>query len=161
MLGSMITAAFLRYSGQTRRGALMTTFFCQGVSILIVALLISLDKIPQEDQESTRILIGVPLLAWQFGAQVAASRALGYSEIPTTVLTSVYNDLASDPNLWAFGNPKRDRRAIAVVMVLVGGICGGLLVRRVDGGFGIALWIGGGIKILLAFAWLGFPNAVA
>ncbi|KAI4157016.1 MAG: hypothetical protein L6R39_000832 [Caloplaca ligustica] len=159
MLGSLISAAITRRCGNTRRLSLCVNFLLQGLSILVAAILITTDAIPENNANSDRVLIGIPFLAWQFGAQVAASRALGYSEIPTTVLTSVYNDLASDPKLWDLQNAKRNRRAAAAVMVLVGGICGGWL-SRVKEGFGIVLWIGGAIKIVLAIAWLGYAEAV-
>ncbi|KAI4177880.1 MAG: hypothetical protein LQ346_007608 [Caloplaca aetnensis] len=158
MLGSLISATVTRPYGNTRRLSLSINFLLQGISILVAAILITTDAIPENDADSDKVLIGIPFLAWQFGAQVAASRALGYGEIPTTVLTSIYNDLASDPRLWTWRNAKRNRRAGAAVMVLVGGICGGWLSRLEDG-FGIVLWIGGAIKILLSIAWLGYDEA--
>ncbi|KAL8913364.1 MAG: hypothetical protein Q9171_001841 [Xanthocarpia ochracea] len=158
MLGSLISSAVARPFGTTRRLSLFISFLLQGLSILLAAIFITTDVIPENNSNSSRVLIGIPLLAWQFGAQVAASRALGYSEIPTTVLTSVYNDLASDPKLWTWKNAKRNRRAAAAVMVLVGGICGGWLSRLRDG-FGIVLWIGGAIKVILGVAWLSFGEA--
>ncbi|KAL8725452.1 MAG: hypothetical protein Q9166_007346 [cf. Caloplaca sp. 2 TL-2023] len=159
MMGSLISSAVTRPFGSTRRLSLSLSFFLQGLSILIAAIIITTDVIPENNSNSNRVLIGIPFLAWQFGAQVAASRALGYGEIPTTVLTSVYNDLASDPKLWSWQNAKRNRRAAAAVMVLVGGICGGWLSRLRDG-FGIVLWIGAAIKIILGVTWLGFTGAV-
>ncbi len=105
-------------------------------------------------------MIGIPVLAWQFGAQVAASRALGYNEIPTTVLTSVYNDLATDPRLWTRKNAKRNRRAAAAVLVLAGGIAGGWL-SRLRVGFSIVLWTAGAIKLTIGLAWLAFGEAIA
>ncbi|KAL8926576.1 MAG: hypothetical protein Q9208_002903 [Pyrenodesmia sp. 3 TL-2023] len=155
----MQTAAVTRPFGNTRRLSLCINFFLQGLSILVAAMLVTIDAIPQNNADNDRVLIGIPFLAWQFGAQVAASRALGYGEIPTTVLTSVYNDLASDPRLWTWQNAKRNRRAGAAIMVLVGGICGGWL-SRLHNGFGMALWIGGLIKMLLGIAWLGYGEAI-
>ncbi|KAL8765675.1 MAG: hypothetical protein Q9209_007313 [Squamulea sp. 1 TL-2023] len=158
MMGSLLSSTFARPFGTTRRLSLSISFLLQGLSVIVAAILITINAIPENNPNSNRVLIGIPFLAWQFGAQVAASRALGYSEIPTTVLTSVYNDLASDPNLWAWKNAKRNRRAAAAVMVLGGGICGGWLSRLNDG-FGIVLWIGGAIKVTVGLAWLAFGEA--
>ncbi|KAK7962877.1 uncharacterized protein PG986_003702 [Apiospora aurea] len=74
-----------------------------------------------------RALAPIALLAFQFGGQIVTTRLLGFNEVPTNVLTSVYCDLMSDPLLLApwGANPKRNRRAAAVVLMLVGGICGG------------------------------------
>ncbi|KAK8074511.1 hypothetical protein PG997_009174 [Apiospora hydei] len=74
-----------------------------------------------------RALGPIALLAFQFGGQIVTTRLLGFNEVPTNVLTSVYCDLMSDPLLLApwRANPKRNRRAAAVVLMLIGGICGG------------------------------------
>lgn len=80
------------------------------------------------------------------------SRLLGLNEIPTTVLTSVYCDLVSDPKVLERGNVKRDRRAASVVFLLVGGLAGGWISRTV--GLSVVFWIAGGIKAALAVAWM-------
>lgn len=159
MMGSLISSAVARPFGTTRRLTLSISFLLQGMSILLAAIFITTDVIPQPGSNSNRVLIGIPFLAWQFGAQVAASRALGYGEIPTTVLTSVYNDLVSDPKLWTWKNAKRNRRAAAAVMLLAGGVCGGWLSTLRDG-FGIVLWIGGATKVTIGLSWLGFGEAI-
>ena len=155
MLGSWFAGRAYRALGATRRASLSGSFLLQGCFIFIAAILVTTNTIPESDSNSNRILIVIPFLASQFGAQVATNRALGYNEIPTTVLTSVYNDFASDPKLWEWNNPKRNRRAVAAVMVLLGGICGGWL-SKVRNGFQIVLWLGGGIKIILGLLWLTF-----
>lgn len=98
-------------------------------------------------------LIPLALLAFQSGGQIVTSRILGFNEVPTTVLTSVYCDLMMDTNLLKQGNVKRDRRASAVVAFLVGGIAGGWLSRS-SGGLASALWTAGGIKLCIAIAWM-------
>lgn len=155
MIGSLAAGKVYRAIGATRRITLAASFVLQGLSIFVAAALVATGTIPEKDSNSNLILIAIPFLAWQFGAQVATSRALGFSEIPTTVLTSVYNDLASDPKLWVWNNPKRNRRAMAAVMVILGGICGGWL-SRLGNGFMIVLWLGGVIKIILGLLWLAF-----
>ena len=157
MLGSFFAGRAYRAFGSTRRGSLSGSFLLQGCFIFVAAILVTTNAIPERDSNSNLILIAIPFLASQFGAQVATSRALGYNEIPTTVLTSVYNDFASDPKLWVWNNPKRNRRAVAAIMVLVGGICGGWL-SRVRTGFRIVLWLGGVVKILLGISWTIFSE---
>lgn len=73
------------------------------------------------------------------------------------VLTSVYFDLASDPALVTpvTANVKRNRRAGAVVMLVLGAIAGGWLSRSA-GGMESALWLSGGIKFVLGFVWFGW-----
>ena len=122
-------------------------------------MLVATDTIPQEkaNSDSMRILIAIPLLASQFGVQVALSKGLGFSEVPTTVLTSVYADLGSDAQVLKWENVKRDRRVGSVVSLLLGGICGGWLCRS-EVGFEGVLWIGGAVKMGLAMCWLIFGS---
>lgn len=100
------------------------------------------------------VLLPVALLAWQFGGQISSSRMLGFGEVPTCVLTSVYCDLLSDPKILAplKDNAKRNRRFMAIVLLLLGGICGGWL-QRSAGGMTAVLWIAGFIKLMLAVSW--------
>ena len=157
MTGSFFAGRYYRTCGALRRGSLSGSFLLQGLFVFVSAILVTTDSIPESNPNSLLILIAIPFLATQFGAQVATSRALGFNEIPTTVLTSVYNDFASDTKLWAWSNPKRTRRVVAVVMVLLGGICGGWL-SRLKNGFQIVLWLGGAIKILLGVSWTTFTE---
>lgn len=82
---------------------------------------------------------------------------LGYGEIPTTVLTTAYNDLACDTNVFGRGNPKRNRRVAAVVLLILGGISGGWM-SRVEGGFRIVLWVGGAMKVGLGVGFVFFQE---
>lgn len=99
-------------------------------------------------------LVPLALLAFQSGGQIVTSRLLGFNEVPTTVLTSVYCDLASDPKFLAplKRNVKRNRRLGAVLTFLIGGIAGGWLSRS-NAGMSSALWLGGAIKIAIAVSW--------
>ncbi|ROT41069.1 hypothetical protein SODALDRAFT_322278 [Sodiomyces alkalinus F11] len=108
------------------------------------------------------VLLPVAILAWQFGGQIVTSRVLGYGEVPTCVLTSVYCDLFSDPNIVApvSRNVKRNRRVGAICTLLVGGIAGGWLQRSPAGMTGV-LWIAGSIKVAIACAWALWPSEKA
>lgn len=112
-------------------------------------------KLSEEHSGSLLVLVPVGLLAFQFGGQVVASRVLGFNEVPTSVLTSLYCDLLSDPRLFArIGtNEKRDRRVLAMLMLLGGGIVGAWL-QRSDAGMPPAIWIAGGLKLVVAVSWL-------
>lgn len=110
-------------------------------------------RVSLETNELT--LAPLALMAFQFGGQIVTSRVLGFNEVPTNVLTSLYCDLLSDPLLWApmGGNVKRDRRVTAIILMIVGGILGGWL-QRSSAGMPAALWIAGAVKVAISVAWL-------
>lgn len=91
--------------------------------------------------------------------QIATSRLLGFNELPVNVLTSTYCDLMGDAKLFALHNVKRNRRGLAVVLLLAGAISAGWLMRSSAGLMGL-LWIAGGIKFLVAVFTLFFQPAL-
>lgn len=87
------------------------------------------------------------------------SRLLGFNEVPTTVLTSVYCDLAMDQKFFVGLNKniKRNRRFCSVVAFLVGAIAGGWISRTI--GLAVSFWIAAAIKFLMATGWVMWkPN---
>ena len=155
MLGSLITGRIYTAAVSTRRLTLVLSFLVQTLCIAIAAILVHTDAVPESAISNELVLIAIPFLAAQSGAQIAPAKSLGFNEIPTTVLTSVYNDLASDPRLLAWDNPKRNRRIGAFTMLLLGGISAGWL-SHTDGRLTIVLWLGAVIKLLLSLSWLLF-----
>ncbi|TDZ19967.1 hypothetical protein C8034_v000159 [Colletotrichum sidae] len=109
--------------------------------------------------ENPLVMVPLALLAFQFGGQIVTSRILGFNEVPTNVLTSVYCDLLSDPKLFAplKENPKRNRRFLAVVLLILGGVIGGWL-QRSSAGMPGALWISGAVKFLIAIGWMAWDR---
>ncbi|KAK4213751.1 hypothetical protein QBC37DRAFT_168786 [Rhypophila decipiens] len=115
-------------------------------------------SIREAEENDARTLVPLALLAFQFGGQIVSSRVLGINEVPTNVLTSLYCDLLSDPLLMAGwkggkGNKKRDRRVVAIILLIVGGVAGGWL-QRSEAGMSAALWIAAGIKGAVTVGWL-------
>ncbi|KAF7555693.1 hypothetical protein G7Z17_g2006 [Cylindrodendrum hubeiense] len=145
--------ASTRHFHPRRKMTLSICFLIQAILIFIAALLGQMRIAPgfsysllesnsnqdgTEEQASERKgdgfgidLVVVALLAFQSSGQIVLSRVLGFNEIPTNVVTSLYCDLLSDHNLFAplGDNVKRNRRLTAVVLLLVGGISGGWLQR--------------------------------
>lgn len=159
IVGSFLFAQLHRFIGTRRRGSLMLSFLLQACIILLTAGLVeggaisrALDRkiskaIPPWDQE-----VPIVLLSLQSAGQIVASRAMGFNEIPTVVITSLLCDLMSDPKLFLLRNDKRDRRVIAFVLTLVGAIIGGW-VTKVTKTITPILWLSAGIKGLLVVAW--------
>jgi hypothetical protein len=108
--------------------------------------------VPNELDVNLMELLPLGFLAFQSGGQIVTSRLLGFNEVPTTVLTSVYCDLASDPKILARDNVKRNRRVGAVLAILIGGIAGGWISRS-SAGMSVSLWIAAAIKFTIAVSW--------
>lgn len=145
--------------GPKSRGTLMLSFFTQACIILITAGLIdggvissfvehsSVGTVVHWNQE-----VPIVLLSLQAAGQIVASRALGFNEIPTVVITSLLCDLMSDPKLFFLRNNKRDRRVVAFVLTLLGAIAGGW-VTKASGEIAVTLWISGAIKMMVVVVW--------
>ncbi|KAJ5133042.1 hypothetical protein N7448_007200 [Penicillium atrosanguineum] len=165
--GAMIFSTVMRRVGALRRGTLFASFLLQTILIIIAVALIQADLIPHTSKDSSLDggplfleLIPIALLAFQSAGAMTCSRSLGFNEIPTVVLTSVYFDIASDPKITdkPNSNVKRNRRIGGVVALLVGAIAGGWLSRS-SGGMESALWMAAGLKFVAAFGWLFWKGA--
>lgn len=102
---------------------------------------------PPWDQEVPIILLSI-----QSAGQIVASRALGFNEVPTVVITSLLCDLVSDPKLFLIRNQKRDRRVIAFVLTLLGAVIGGWVMKATQA-ITPTLWLSAGIKVVVVLAW--------
>lgn len=156
-----------RHVRPVAKGTLAASFLLQALFILVAAALAQggvvatfarlhvAEELQRDEVLDPRVLGPIALLAFQFGGQIVSSRFLGFNEVPTNVLTSVYCDLFSDPALLApWGeNPKRNRRAATVILTTVGAVAGGWLSRS-GAGMSAALWIGGFLKFGIAVAWM-------
>jgi hypothetical protein len=139
------------------RGTLGTSFFLQSCCIIVAAALVQARFVPEPVGQmipglNFRELIPLGFLAFQSGGQMVASRQLGFNEVPTTVLTSVYCDLSSDPKILRKDNIKRNRRVGAAVCIVLGGITGGF-VSKSRAGMSTSLWIGAAVKMAIALSW--------
>ncbi|PMD33414.1 hypothetical protein L207DRAFT_469859 [Hyaloscypha variabilis F] len=162
------TFASTRLINPKSRGTLAISFLLQSICIIIAAALVQSHVIPEpkglvtENSYDVNLLELLPLgfLAFQSGGQIVTSRLLGFNEVPTTVLTSVYCDLASDPKILTRDNVKRNRRAGAVLAILIGGIAGGWISRS-KAGMSVSLWIAAAIKFTIAVSWSLWQPKVA
>ena len=157
MAGSALASRLYSFYGPTRRLTLLLSTFLQSLCIAVAAMLVQTDAVPESTPRSKLIFIAIPFLAAQSGAQIVTAKSLGFTEIPTTVLTTTYNDLAGDTQLFALRNPKRNRRMGAVAMLFIGGIAAAW-VSRWKKSLVPVLWLGAGIKLLVTLSWLIFAE---
>ncbi|KFY47385.1 hypothetical protein V494_00010 [Pseudogymnoascus sp. VKM F-4513 (FW-928)] len=143
-----------------RRITLAASFLIQAALIFVAAALVQRHVVPSpagySELDSGKVgfieLLPIGFLAFQSGGQIVASRTLGINEVPTTVLTSLFCDLMSDPHMLVRDNVKRNRRVASVVTLLLGGIIGGWLSRS-SIGMSAALWLAGAVKVAIAVGW--------
>ena len=111
------------------------------------------------DSESTEwnVLVPLALVAFQSCGQAVASRALKYNALTSVVLTSIYCDLFSDKDLFAFDNVERNRRAAAPILLILGALAGGVFSHS-PLGIGGALWAAAVLKGLMVVAWFFWPE---
>lgn len=166
--GAMVFSVIMRRAGALRRGTLFVSFLVQTILIIIAVALIEANLIPHTPSDMSLDggplfleLIPIGLLAFQSAGAMTCSRALGYNEIPTVVLTSVYFDIASDPKITEkpTANVKRNRRIGGVVFLLAGAVVGGWLSRS-SGGMQSALWMAAGLKFVASVGWLFWEAVV-
>lgn len=168
LVGCFLTARISHALGPLRRYVLASHFLAQAILCLIPAAL-TLTGILPSDPEGTdpdiannaRTIGAIPPLALQSGAVMATSKLLGFAgEIPVNVLTSTYQNLATDPHLFALHNTPRNRRLGAFACIALGATSAAWIQRetaRVD----IVYWLAAAIKFVLAgVVWvcLGFAD---
>lgn len=163
-LGCFCFSHGARLLGPLRRGTLVFSFLLQSLFILVAAAVVQASVVNGtlktiSDNIDWRAELPIALLSFQSAGQITGSRMLNLSEIPSVVLTSMLCDLASDPKLassWS-SNVKRNRRALAFFGILVGAVAGGF-ISEATGRMQIALWIAGGLKVLITCAWMWWPE---
>ncbi|KAK6586652.1 hypothetical protein PZA11_001709 [Diplocarpon coronariae] len=101
--------AFTRFVKPKYYGTLATSFILQSFSVLLEANF-SPKSSGVENPLETKLLELLPLgfQAFQYGWQNVTSWVLGFKEVPATVFTSLYCEIATDPKLLDRINFKRN-----------------------------------------------------
>jgi uncharacterized membrane protein YoaK (UPF0700 family) len=158
-LGTYFFSRVCRYFGPLRRGTLCGSFLFQALLCFVAGILV-VSGIVHKDAGNQLpynyiVLLPLGLLSFQSAGQIVMSRMLQYNELPTIVLTSTYCDLMFDPALFTAPltqNPKRNRRFVSALALVLGAGLGGVLTK--NGDISDPLWIAGGIKVALAAMWV-------
>lgn len=159
-LGSFIFSRFHRYFSPKRRWVLCASFVVQMLLTVIAAAIVTFGPAVGSKEDITwNVLVPIALIAFQSCGQAVASRALKYNSLTSVVLTSIYCDLFSDPDLFGLHNAERNRRVGAPVMLVVGAILGGVSAHSAFGIAG-ALWAAAALKLLAVMVWVVWPADV-
>jgi len=132
-LGTYVFSRLCRFFGPLRRSTLCGSFILQALFCFVSGILVVSNVVPSDAGNQLPnnyiVLLPLSLLSFQSAGQIVASRMLAYNELPTVVLTSTYCDLMFDPALFTAPitqNPKRNRRFISAVALLLGAMLGGM-----------------------------------
>jgi uncharacterized membrane protein YoaK (UPF0700 family) len=188
-IGPVVFDHFHMHGGVRRRAVMLVSFFVQFLYILTATVLTTIctvsgrpgakgefssgawhDQAMMDCIDRTPLnwadLATVAILAFQASDQVYLSRALGYNDLPTIVLTILYCDFRSNLHgiyrAWATRQTAKDfffvkgkkqmRRVIAIVLLFSGAVIGGL-ARKSPHGSGMALWVAVAVKLGILVAW--------
>lgn len=157
-IGSFFFSRFHRHFSPKRRGTLIASFSLQALLCIVAAVIVTFGPADYGSGDITwDVLVPIALVAFQACGQAVTSRALGYNALTSVVLTSIYCDLFSDPNLFKLDNVERNRRLGAPLMLLLGVVSGGLFARSSVGIVG-ALWTASLLKLAIVLVWVVWPG---
>jgi uncharacterized membrane protein YoaK (UPF0700 family) len=159
-LGSLCFAAFHRLFPARQRWVLCASFLAQMLCVTLAAIIVTVYRPSREAPLSWLVLVPLALVAFQSSGQAVTSRVLQFSGLTSVVLTSIYCDLFSHPDLLSpkvIGHVEEMRRLGAVLCLLFGVILGGLWAHSSVGLMG-ALWTAAILKGFIVIAWLAWKG---
>ncbi|KAJ5698852.1 hypothetical protein N7462_000857 [Penicillium macrosclerotiorum] len=155
-LGSFCFASLHRIFPPRQRWVLCTSFLVQFLCIAIAASIVTVFRPARDAPLSWLVLVPIALVAFQSSGQAVTSRVLKHNGLTSVVLTSIYCDLFSHPDLLSprvVSDASQLRRIGAVICLLFGTILGGLWAHSSVGLMG-ALWTAAFLKVVIILVWL-------
>ncbi|KAJ5475383.1 hypothetical protein N7539_008449 [Penicillium diatomitis] len=155
-LGSLFFGLFHRTFSPRQRWVLCASFLIQLACVVVAAVIVTIFQPSRDERIHWLVSVPIALVAFQSSGQALASRVLKHSSLTSVVLTSIYCDLFSHPDLLTrkfFRNTEELRRLGAVLGLLLGVVLGGLWAKSSVGMMG-ALWTAAALKTVMVFAWL-------
>ncbi|KAE8357198.1 hypothetical protein BDV27DRAFT_151511 [Aspergillus caelatus] len=155
-VGLFCFAFFHRRFSPRRRWVLCLLFTIQILCVATAATIVTIYQISRNSPLTWKVIVLLMLVAFQSSGQAVMSRALQFNGLTSVVLTSVYCDLFSSPELpplsMLYGVENR-RRGGAVVCLLLGTMLGGLWAKSPVGLMEM-FWTAVLCKACIAVAWL-------
>lgn len=101
--------------------------------------------------EGTIALGVISMLAFSSGCQVAMARGFNVPEITTAMATAAYVDLFIDPRIWKRDNRPRNRRALFLVIIVLGSFAGAFAYAKVGSAFALLMSATGKALVTIGF----------
>ncbi len=130
------------------RGRLLRAATVAQAALIALALLVAL-LAHEPLREAVRYAL-IVVLALAMGVQNAAAQRLSVPELTTTVLTRTLTGIASEARFLGGAGSKGGRRGLAVAMMLLGALTGGLLALHVAVAVALALALALSLGVALA-----------
>lgn len=140
------------------RGRLLRAATAAQAALILAGLVLGLLAGEPLAQASRYALI--VLLALAMGVQNAAALRLAVPELTTTVLTRTLTGLASEAGFVGGAGSRVGRRSVAVAAMLIGALCGALLVLKASVAAAIAVAMVLAVAIAVAAGALSGSDAV-
>lgn len=142
-----------------RRGRLLVT--STGVQLVLVAAAAGVAAATSADTQTSglpRYLL-IALLAVAMGVQNAVVRKLAVPDLTTTVLTLTTTGIFADAKFVGGPGSKAGRRAVSLIAMFLGALCGALLLLRVSAWVALlpAVAIAAGVSVAAATTGRGDP----
>ncbi|XTR51740.1 DUF1275 family protein [Pseudarthrobacter sp. So.54] len=145
MLGAALAGRVLRRSGEGWSHRTSTNFLTVALGLWALTVFVALAPVHAEELYGSITTSGMALL---MGIQAATAKKLKVAEITTVVVTSTITGLAADSRLAGGTGVHWVRRALAIVLILLGALAGSAALH-------VGLWMGLGVAALIASAVAG------
>jgi uncharacterized membrane protein YoaK (UPF0700 family) len=156
LLGALV-GGWLVARHSEHRGRLLRAANVVQASLILAALVLAL-AVSEPLAVGSRYGL-IVLLALAMGVQNAAALRLAVPELTTTVLTRTLTGLASQAGIVGGPGSQLGRRSVAVAAMLLGALCGALLVLKVSVAVAVAVAMALAAAIALAAGALSGSDA--
>jgi uncharacterized membrane protein YoaK (UPF0700 family) len=140
MLGAALAGRILRRGGEGWSGRTSANFLTVALGLWALTVFVAVAPVHAEPALGSATTSAMALV---MGIQAATAKKLKVAEITTVVVTSTITGLASDSRLAGGSGVHWVRRALAVVLILLGALAGSAALH-------VGLWLGVGAAALVS-----------
>jgi uncharacterized membrane protein YoaK (UPF0700 family) len=142
MLGAALAGRVLRRGGEGWSARTSANFLTVALGLWVLTVFVALAPVHAEQLFGS---ITTSAMALMMGIQAATAKKLKVAEITTVVVTSTITGLAADSRLAGGSGVHWVRRALAIVLILLGALTGSAALL-------VGLWLGLGVAAVIASA---------
>ncbi|WP_261375283.1 YoaK family protein [Arthrobacter sp. KBS0702] len=149
MLGAALAGRVLRRGGEGWSARTSASFLTVALGLWALTVFVALAPVHAEQSLGSTTTSAMALV---MGIQAATAKKLKVAEITTVVVTSTITGLAADSRLAGGSGVHWVRRALAIVLILLGALTGSAALL-------VGLWLGLGVAAVIASVVVGVGHA--